>query len=386
MAKSVADLPLHTGTVPPWLAARMIKLAKIVVRLVAEEYGTVGFLERISDPIWFQALNNLIGMDWDSSGSTTVICGILKQVLSSEDLDVSAAGGKGSRSRETPRELKKICSDYGLDPQEYIMASRLVAKIDNNALQCGYTLYHHMFFVDREGNWAVVQQGMNLANRMARRYHWFSGCLNDFIVEPHKAISGIKHSYALNTIARKIGEFRKTVVDLAKEPVSKLERDLKSVLALARGNTPLAYYTPYTIEEAKNKVRKYESLGPVSLNKIALNKARELAVADFKELLLVKGLGPSTLRALALVAELVYETPPSWKDPVTHPVDPFKYAYAVGGKDGVPFPVDKKTYDELLSFLETLLTKARDHRKIFLRNIAKITKNWTPPPEDKIPT
>ena len=127
-------------------------------------------------------------------------------------------------------------------------------------------------------------------------------------------------------------------------------------------------------------------MGPVALNRKALIEARELAVSDFKELLLVKGLGPSTLRALALVAELVYETPPSWKDPVTHPIDPFKYAYAVGGKDGVPFPVDKKTYDELLSFLEALLAKAREHRKIFLKNMAKITKNWSPPPEDKIPT
>ena len=383
---AVADLPLHTGTVPPWLASRMIKLTKIVVRLLAEEYGTVGVLERLSDPIWFQALNNLIGMDWDSSGSTTVTCGILKQVLLKEDYGVKAAGGKGDRARATPTELQVICSEYGLNSDDYIQVSRIVAKVDNVALQCGYTLYHHMFFVDREGNWAVIQQGMNVSTKMARRYHWFSGHLKDFVVEPHKAISGTKHSYAFNTIARRIDEFRKIVVDLAKESTSKLEKELKSVLALAKGNTLLAYYTPYNPEEARKKVKKYTSLGPVALNRKALIEARELAVSGFKELLLVKGLGPSTLRALALVAELVYETPPSWKDPVTHPIDPFKYAYAVGGKDGVPFPVDKKTYDELLSFLEALLAKARDHRKLFLKNMAKITKNWSPPPEDKIPT
>jgi len=381
-----ADLPLHRGVVPYWLANRMIKLTRIVLKILVDEYGTKGVLERLSDPVWFQALNNLIGMDWDSSGSTTVTCGIIKQVLSKDDVGIKAAGGKGKRSRKTPDELKSICSSYGLNADEFIRISRLVAKVDNVAIQCGYTLYHHMFFVDNEGNWAVVQQGMNPDVKMARRFHWFSGTLESFEREPHKAISGIKHTYALNTVARRIDEFRRIIIDLAGEKASTIERYIKTILAIARGNTLLSYYTPYDFKKVSSSVKKYRSLGKVSINRAALSIAREISVDSFSDLLLIKGFGPSTLRGLALVAELIYETPPSWKDPVTHPVDPFKFAYAVGGKDGVPFPVDKETYDEIISFLSRLMDKAGRKNRLLFKRLAKVTKNWNPPEEEKIPT
>ncbi|HDH06873.1 MAG TPA: DUF763 domain-containing protein, partial [Thermoproteales archaeon] len=261
MVKGFADLPLHGGRVPPWLASRMTRLARIVLKLLVEEYGTTGLLERLADPIWFQALNNLIGMDWDSSGSTTVTTGILKQVLAKEDLGVKAAGGKGERSKKTPEELRVICEKFSLDAEKYVTISRLVAKVDNVALQCGYTLYHHMFFVDRDGNWTIVQQGMNVEEKLARRYHWFSGELEDFVRDPHKAISGVKHEYALNTIARRVDDFRKTVVDLVKEKPETLERDLKTILALAQGNSLLTYYKPYDVKEVLTKVKMYRRLG-----------------------------------------------------------------------------------------------------------------------------
>ncbi|WP_324735915.1 DUF763 domain-containing protein [Thermococcus sp. SY098] len=383
MRKGIAELPLHGGHVPPWLAARMRRLARLVVILLVDEYGTKGVLERLADPVWFQALNNLIGMDWDSSGSTTVTTGILKEVLSKEELGIKAAGGKGAKSRETPAQLRDICEKYELDSSEYVRISRLVAKVDTVALQTGYQLYHHVFFLDEEGNWAVVQQGMNPKVKLARRYHWFDN--ESFTLEPHKGISGIKLEYALNTVDKNTREYQKTLLDIVKEDPRKLERELKTLTAIVKGYKPLVVYKPYEKLNLSDTVRRYKSLGQIELNQRALELARELSVKNYEEFLLLKGLGPSTLRALSLVLELVYDVHPSWRDPVTHPPDPFKFAYAVGGKDRVPFPIDKPTYDELISFLEKLVEKNPQERQI-VKAVTKITKNWKPPEEDKKPT
>ncbi|ADT83691.1 hypothetical protein TERMP_00714 [Thermococcus barophilus MP] len=383
MRKGIAELPLHGGHVPLWLAQRMKKLARLVLILLVDEYGTKGVLERLADPVWFQALNNLIGMDWDSSGSTTVTTGILKEVLSKEELGIKAAGGKGAKSRETPAQLREICEKYGLDSSEYVRISRLVAKVDTVALQTGYQLYHHVFFLDEEGNWAVVQQGMNPKVKLARRYHWFDN--ESFTLEPHKGISGIKLEYALNTVDKNTREYQKILLDIVKEDPRKLERELKTLTAVAKGYKPLVVYKPYEKLNLSDTVRRYKSLGQIELNQRALELARELSVKNYEEFLLLKGLGPSTLRALSLVLELVYDVHPSWRDPVTHPPDPFKFAYAVGGKDRVPFPIDKPTYDELISFLEKLVEKNPQERQI-VKAVTKITKNWKPPEEDKKPT
>ena len=383
MRRGIAELPLHGGHVPPWLAARMKRLARLVVILLVDEYGTRGVLERLADPVWFQALNNLIGMDWDSSGSTTVTTGILKEVLSKEELGIKAAGGKGAKSRETPAQLRDICEKYELDSSEYVRISRLAAKVDTVALQTGYQLYHHVFFLDEKGNWAVVQQGMNPKVKLARRYHWFD--TESFTLEPHKGISGIKLEYALNTVDKNTREYQKTLIDLVKEDSRKLERELKTLTAVAKGYKPLVVYKPYEKLSLFGTVRRYKSLGQIELNQRALELARELSVNNYEEFLLIKGLGPSTLRALSLVLELVYDVHPSWRDPVTHPPDPFKFAYAVGGKDRVPFPIDKPTYDELISFLEKLVEKNPQERQI-VKAVTKITKNWKPPEEDKKPT
>ncbi|MCO6041568.1 DUF763 domain-containing protein [Thermococcus alcaliphilus] len=380
MRRGIAELPLHGGHVPRWLALRMKRLAELVLKLLVDEYGTQGVLERLADPVWFQALNNLIGMDWDSSGSTTVTAGIIKEVLSREELGIKAAGGKGAKSRQTPEELKKISEIYELNPNDYIKTSKLVAKVDTVALQNGYQLYHHVFFVDEEGRWAVVQQGMNPSVKLARRYHWFSEKVESFTLEPHKGISGIKSEYALNTIAKEAKEYQKTLLDLIAESPAKIEREVKSVEAITRGYVP--FYKPYEKRKVLPLVERYQSLGKLELNKRALELARELSVKNYDELLLIKGLGPSTLRALSLVLELIYDVHPSWKDPVTHPPDPFKFAYAVGGKDKVPFPVERGTYDDLISFLEKLLEKGKEEREL-VKQVTKISKKWRFPEEEK---
>ena len=379
MRRGIAELPLHGGHVPPWLALRMKRLSKLLLRLLIDEYGTEGLLERLADPIWFQALNNLIGMDWDSSGSTTVTAGILKEVLSEEDFGVRAAGGKGARSRRTPEELRQIGRIYELDVEKYIKTSKLVAKVDTVALQTGYQLYHHVFFVDREGRWAIVQQGMKPDIKMARRYHWFD--TNTFTMDPHKGIIGIKMNYALNTISREAKEYQKTLLDVVSEDPRKIEREVETLKAVEEGYRPLVYYKPWDADEIP-LLRRYKSLGKLELNRKALEIARELSVSNYDELLLVKGLGPSTLRALSLVLELVYDVHPSWKDPVTHPPDPFKFAYAVGGKDRVPFPIERRTYDELNSFLELLLEKGKRERDL-VKQVTRISKRWRFPEEEK---
>ena len=380
--RNVADLPLHGGHVPAWLAQRMRKLTRLVLILAVEEYGTRGLLERLSDPVWFQAFNNVIGMDWDSSGSTTVTAGMIKDALWREELGVKAAGGKGKKSRATPEELKTIAKLYDLDPERYIRTSRLVAKVDSVALQTGYQLYHHVFFLDEEGNWAVIQQGMNERERLARRFHWFDA--ETFTLEPHNAIAGLRRDFALNTVSKEAREYQRSLIDFVQEKPERIERELKSLKAIAKGYRPLVYYKPRDVDEV-SLLRRYESLGKAELNKRALEFARELGVSNYEEFLLLKGLGPSTLRALSLVLELVYDVHPSWKDPVTHPPDPFKFSYAVGGKDRVPFPIDKPAYDELISFLEELVSR-HPEEKALVRNVTKITKNWKFPEEEKRPT
>jgi len=384
MRRGIAELPLHGGHVPRWLALRMKRLADLVIKLLVDEYGTQGVLERLADPVWFQALNNLIGMDWDSSGSTTVTAGMVKEVLSKEDLGIKVAGGKGAKSRKTPEELKQISEIYGLDADEYIKTSKLVAKVDTVALQTGYQLYHHVFFVDQDGRWTIVQQGMNPSIKLARRYHWFSEKIESFTLEPHKGISGVKSDYSLNTIAKESKEYQKTLLDIISESPTKIEREVKSIEALSKGYAPL-FYKPYEKREVLPIMERYQSFGRFELNKKALELARELSVSNYDELLLIKGLGPSTLRALSLVLELVYDVHPSWKDPVTHPPDPFKFAYAVGGKDKVPFPIERGTYDDLISFLEKLLEKGKEEREV-VKQVTKISEKWKFPEEEKRPT
>ncbi|MEZ0345560.1 MAG: DUF763 domain-containing protein [Infirmifilum sp.] len=385
MRVGVAELPLHGGEVPRWLIVRMIKLARVLAELIIDEHGPRGFIERVSDPVYFQAINNIIGMDWDSSGSTTVTTAVLKSVLNEADLGVRVAGGKGRKSRDTPQELEDIAGKYQLDASRYIETSYLVAKVDTAAVQAGYQLYHHTFFLAEDGTWAVVQQAMKPDAKVARRIHWYSEKVIDPVNEPHAGVAGFREPFALNTIAREASGFRRLAVDLVEEGPSKLEEHLRQAEALTSGYQPLFVYRPYEPLSLREVVKKYSRLGLPRVERKSLEAAREKGISSYTELLKVRGVGPSTIRALALVAELVYETPPSWRDPVTHPIDPFKFAYAVGGKDGVPFPVDKRTYDELLSILNALLER-KIYSKWVLRQLATLTRSWSPSPEEKKPT
>lgn len=365
----VADLPLHDGQVPPWLLSRMRKLAALMLHVMNDLYGPDGIVERFAHPVFFQAFNNVIGMDWDSSGSTTVTTAVVKEVLRDSPIPVRVAGGKGRRALETPAELTEIARRFDLDAEALVTASRLTAKVDNALVQDGYQIYHHAFFVSASGRWAVVQQGMNPEVKMARRYHWLS--TDDFFNSPHTGIVGIRRSRVLNLASKYSADNRAVVLELINGGPQRVARHL----AALRGQTTLvgaAYYHPYMRID-------------VDVRAVLRNLPPPGSVSNFRELLLKHGVGPKTLRALALVAEVVFKAPADWNDPA---VDPFKFAFAVGGKDGVPYPVDRRTYDELIALLDAVVERARGDPGLYryLSHLAKKSESWRFPAERKRPT
>jgi len=379
----VADLPLHTGHVPQWLARRMLKLAKIIITLVVEEYGVEGFLSKIANPLWFQALNNIIGMDWDSSGSTTVTSAIVKQAIRELNLGIVAVGGKGRKALDIPRELREF---KVLSPEEARRledTSRLVAKIDQALIQDGYTLYHQLLLARDDKLWCIIQQGMNTKERMARRYHWLSSKIRIYDEEPHEGIAGRKHENVLNLTSKGSRDCKKVILDVVNENPYKAVRLWGEVKQLLLGVKPLQYYLTGEQRERLQKITlkpKYYYTPVGDLRPEILRRVYEIKPRKFHELLLVRGVGPSTIRALALVAELIYETPPSWSDPVNYPIDPFKYAFAMGGKDGVPYPINRIVYDKVIVTLENIIARVKDSqaRRQLMKNLAKLTVNWKP--------
>ncbi|MEL9990449.1 MAG: DUF763 domain-containing protein [Thermoproteus sp.] len=369
-----ADLPLHVGHVPPWLLARMKKLSALLLEIMYDLWGEEGILVRLASPVFFQAVNDLIGMDWDSSGSTTVTTAVLKYAMAKADLPIRIAGGKGEYALRTPEELREIAERWGLDGEALVEVSRLAAKVDNALVQDGYTIYHHAFIVTERGKWAVIQQGMNTAARMARRYHWLE--TDRFFDDPHSGIMGVKARGVLNLASSKSADNRSTIMDIVSSGPQKVARDL---LLLTGQTTLVPYYHPYVDVKAVRA-----EIGDP--RRIAASIPRD--VSNFKELILSRGVGPKTLRALALVAELIYRSPADWADPAN--VDPFKFSFAVGGKDGVPYPVDRKTYDELISLLEAMVEAARrsSERGIYsyLSHLAKKAEGWQYPKDYKRPT
>ncbi|MEM3997640.1 MAG: DUF763 domain-containing protein [Pyrobaculum sp.] len=365
----VADLPLHGGHVPPWLLERMKRLASLVLRAMHDLYGPDGVVERFSNPAFFQAFNNVIGMDWDSSGSTTVTTAVVKEVLKSSDVPVRVAGGKGRQALNTPNELVEISKLFDLDAESLVIASRLTAKVDNVLVQDGYDIYHHAFIVSETGRWAVIQQGMNPAAKMARRYHWIR--TDQFFDSPHTGVVGLRQRQVLNLASRLSRENRQVVLELVNEGAGRVGR----YLALLKGQATLVdvpYYHPYVKID-------------VDVKSVLKNLPPPKSVADFKELLLRYRVGPKTLRALSLVAELIFKAPADWNDPA---VDPFKFAFAVGGKDGVPYPVDRRTYDELIALLDAVVERAKSDVGIYkyLSHLAKKAEQWRYPQERKRPT
>jgi len=379
----IADLPLHTGHVPPWLYSRMVKLSGLVVELLVDEHGIRETIRLFSNPIFFQAFNNIIGMDWDSSGSTTITTAALKDSLSKRDVGIRVVGGKGVYALNVPIEIEELGKQWDVDAELLKTMSRLSAKIDNTALQDGYRLYHHAMIIGSDGTWTVIQQGLNEKNRYARRYHiWME---NDLLNEPHTGIMGIKGEHALNMVSRISGEARETILDLVHQDTNKVVRDWALVKAMIKGNASILtylgkeaprYYNPYV----SGIFRPYTA----SINEEAIRRARD--ANDFRELLLTRGFGPSTMLALALIAELVYRDRVDWEDPAN--IDPRRYAFALGGKDGSPYPVNKEVYDAVIDVIQAIVDRARQDRglTIYLKHLANVAKQLNLPTDLVHPT
>src|SRR5262252_2816698 len=331
----IADLPLHSGRVPHWLAERMARLGTAITEAIVHDYGTSAFLSRLSDPFWFQAFGAVMGMDWHSSGITTSVMGALKHGLAprADELGIYICGGRGRFSRNTPQELRPIAKRRGLDGEALVRTSRLTARIDNNAIADGFQIYLHNFVLTSAGEWAVVQQGLNDQSGLARRYHWHSASVRDFVAEPHTGIVGRNQGTIMNLVDFGARPAQTAMLEIAHEHPDK-------TLAAAR----------HLIMPAHHEVRAQN----VDLKRLGavLAVAYDRDLRNFAQLLLLENLGPRTLQSLALVAEVVHGTPTRFSDPA-------RFSFAHGGKDGHPFPVPLKTYDESLNFLRTSLDRAK---------------------------
>lgn len=348
-----ADLPLHGGHVPAWLADRMTALGTAIAEHIVLDYGADEFLSRLSDPFWFQAFGCVMGMDWHSSGVTTSVMGALKRGLNPRfpDLGITICGGRGRHSKATPDELRKLGMQTGLDGEKLARTSRLTARVDNNAVVDGFQLYLHSFVVLESGEWAVVQQGMNPASGLARRYHWHSTTVRDFTSEPHSAIIGENQGTIINLVDSRASDARDAMIELTHRSADAVLKD----------------FTTLTMP-AHHDVR----VEDVDLKRLraVLAVAHDRELRDFASLLLVEGLGPRTLQSLALVAEVIHGAPARFTDPA-------RFSFAHGGKDGHPFPVPLKTYDETLAVLRRSLHAARlgDREKTDgFRRLDKLTR------------
>lgn len=355
MRKGIATLPLHWGRAPRWLFEEMKKLSLGLMEAMLIEYPPVKILENLSDPYWFQSLGCILGFDWHSSGVTTTTMGALKEAFKRLDSGIYICGGKGRTSLKTPDEIKQIGFKKGLNVDSLIYTSKMTAKVDNSALQDGYSIYHHTIIFTSNGEWSVVQQGMNTENRMARRYHWFSKTLADYTCEPHKGIITDGFTKPLNMVSEDSAGSRKISAEIVSRYPEKTLGELKK------------------IRELEMPSRHYIIGSDVNLKK--LKKPLELAFdrqpEDFESLLGIKGVGPATIRSLALIGELLYGERPSFDDPA-------RYSFAHGGKDGIPYPVDRQNYRKSILYLKKAVSMAkvgeRDKLKL-LKRLAFIDNN-----------
>ncbi|MGC9148585.1 MAG: DUF763 domain-containing protein [Sulfolobales archaeon] len=364
----VAELPLHEGHVPRWLLSYMERLSRALLLVLNEIYGPDKTIDLFSDPLWFQAFNNIIGMDWDSSGSTTVVTAVIKKVSWSEDLGFLVLGGKGEYSRRTIDEIPLAVNRLGLGEEQNDLLtriSRVSAKIDGVLLQDGYSLYHHSLFVSSGGNWVVIQQGMNTNSRMARRYHLSKSSLNlDELINPHTGVASNNILRPINLVDEGSRDTIKVIEDLLKQRSSKILSEIRVINARLKGLGSLTMFSKTPLEntvliEKRYSVPFYRPINITrefieTINKIQLEEAEKIA-----EALNIRGFGAEIVRALALVADLIYNAPPSNRDPVTHPIDPFKYSYAHGGKDGVPYRIRREILERTIMTLEEAVERAK---------------------------
>jgi uncharacterized protein len=344
-----ADLPLHGGHVPAWLATRMATLGAIVCQAIVLHYGRDELLRRLAHPFWFQAFGAVMGMDWHSSGITTSVISALKRGLAplGDELGIHVCGGRGRHSRKTPDELMALAERVGFDGATLTRTSRLVAKVDSAAVQDGFDLYLHGFFVTDDGHWTVVQQGMNDAKRQARRYHWHSGTLSDFVDAPHSAIDGVSQGDIVNLTDRRAAPSRTAQLDLL---VALGPDDIVAEFAALTTPPAAQPLLPHLVMPAHHDVR----AGDVFTRRLhaTLAAAADRGPQDFPELLLTPGVGARTVRSLAMVAEVVHGAPYRFRDPA-------RFSLAHGGKDRHPYPVPLAVYDETIRVLKSAVQTAR---------------------------
>ncbi|MDF2438610.1 MAG: hypothetical protein K0Q95_2986 [Bacteroidota bacterium] len=333
--RRTADLPLHYGAVPPWLANRMSLLGGAIIESIVMEYGKSAVLSRLSDPFWFQSLGCVMGMDWHSSGITTSVMGALKRAVNPKfnELGIFICGGKGKYSRLTPSELIAFSDRTGLDGTELVRSSKLTAKVDNTAIQDGFQIYLHTFIVTDKGEWAVVQQGMNDESGTARRYHWHSEQIKSFVENPHTSIYGKNQGTILNLADVQAASAKASMLEIVREDPQLMLPEIQKIIMPKH-------------HDVRAKDVNLKRLGSI------LALAHETDLKDFESLLLLEGVGPRTVQSLALVSEVIHGAPSRFSDPA-------RFSFAHGGKDGHPFPVPVNTYDETISLLNNAIEKAK---------------------------
>jgi len=345
------DLPLHSGKCPRWLFEKMKVLGRNICEIIFIEFGKDRLLKNLADPFWFQCLGCVLGFDWHSSGITTTVCGALKEAFSDlKEYGIYICGGKGKTSLKTPEEIKKVGEKLAKDPSSLIYASKMVAKVDNNALQDGYSLYHHTFIFTDNFKWVVIQQGM-AQNNYARRYHWYSENISSFVSEPHQGIVSDKNFLTLNMVDREKQQLREMVKKLSWRKPKDNRKDL-TLLEENREKFPLRHRILI------------EDINPKYLDKIFL-KTYERKPKDFEELLSLENVGAKTLRALALISDLIYGESISFKDPA-------RFSFAHGGKDRHPYKINLTHYQETINILDKAINKAKIERSDKIKALRRL--------------
>jgi len=364
--RGIATFSLDYGKCPRWLFERMVNLGREIIWVIVEQYGPEEFIKRIADPVWFQSLGTLLAFDWNSSGLTTILTAALKQAVEGmqEDIGIFICGGKGKTSKKTPDEIQNWTLRAGIDDKKtnaLVYNSKMAAKVDSALVQDGFQIYHHSFLFTKTGVWAVVQQGMNINNQTARRYHWYSEKVDDLVCEPHSGIVSQKRNPTLNLTAKQSEQTRQISAELVQSNYVSLMKDIQ---ILRKHSSELSHMLcvkfkqrKFTFLRLENKeffwhpVLRENFLHSKYLQRI-LYRVCEIKPQNYEKLLSLKGVGPKTIRALALVSELIYGAKPSYEDPA-------RYSFAHGGKDYTPYPVDRQTYDSTIEFFDKIIHKMK---------------------------
>jgi hypothetical protein len=367
MQRGIATFTLDTGTCPKWLFDKMVKLGREMTRVLIAEFGHDEFIHRIADPVWFQSLGTVLAFDWNASGLTTILTAALKEAIRGreKELGIFICGGKGKTSRKTPEEIAVWGDKLSLSDRcvnNLVYNSRMSAKVDNSLIQDGYQIYHHSFFFSRNGHWAVVQQGMNPINVSARRYHWFSESIEDLVCEPHTGIvTAVQRQRSLNLTARASEDTRKLSVEFVSSGYHSLMKDIEILYKHSSHLSKVAtlkykdqQLTLLQLEDTEFKVHPVlcEDFSQSGYLEKIVRKLCDRQPENYEQLLATKGVGPKTVRALALVAEVIYGAKPSYEDPA-------RYSFAHGGKDGTPYGIDRQTYDRTIATMAEVVRRSR---------------------------